>query len=228
METMAVIYLVSIEKNVDYTKDNKLGVKILFWIKLLILALIGAAIGWFTNVLAIKLIFRPLQPIQIPVLNITVQGLIPKRKSELAKSIGEIVESELISIEEIIDKFIENENKSEIIFSIKRKIKRIIEQKLPGIIPSAIKLMLMDYIDDVIDKEAEIALTELTEKMVHKATSNVNIAQIIEDKINNFEIDKLEHIILAIAQKELKHIEVLGGVIGFLIGILQGLIVLFI
>ncbi|MFT9496861.1 DUF445 domain-containing protein [Anaerosolibacter sp.] len=225
---MAVIYLVSIEKNVDYTKDNKLGVNILFWIKLLILALIGAAIGWFTNVLAIKLIFRPLQPIQIPVLNITLQGLIPKRKSELAKSIGEIVESELISIEEIIDKFIENENKSEIIFSIKRKIKRIIEQKLPGIIPSAIKLMLMDYIDDVIDKEAEIALTELTEKMVHKATSNVNIAQIIEDKINNFEIDKLEHIILAIAQKELKHIEVLGGVIGFLIGILQGLIVLFI
>lgn len=223
-----MIYLVSIEKNVDYTKDNKLGVNILFWIKLLILALIGAAIGWFTNVLAIKLIFRPLQPIQIPVLNITLQGLIPKRKSELAKSIGEIVESELISIEEIIDKFIENENKSEIIFSIKRKIKRIIEQKLPGIIPSAIKLMLMDYIDDVIDKEAEIALTELTEKMVHKATSNVNIAQIIEDKINNFEIDKLEHIILAIAQKELKHIEVLGGVIGFLIGILQGLIVLFI
>jgi uncharacterized membrane protein YheB (UPF0754 family) len=228
METMAVIYLVSIEKNVDYTKDNKLGVNILFWIKLLILALIGAAIGWFTNVLAIKLIFRPLQPIQIPVLNITLQGLIPKRKSELAKSIGEIVESELISIEEIIDKFIENENKSEIIFSIKRKIKRIIEQKLPGIIPSAIKLILMDYIDDVIDKEAEIAITELTEKMVHKATSNVNIAQIIEDKINNFEIDKLEHIILAIAQKELKHIEVLGGVIGFLIGILQGLIVLFI
>ncbi|MDF2548462.1 MAG: hypothetical protein K0R93_3360 [Anaerosolibacter sp.] len=223
-----MIYLVSIEKNVDYTKDNKLGVNILFWIKLLILALIGAAIGWFTNVLAIKLIFRPLQPIQIPVLNITLQGLIPKRKSELAKSIGEIVESELISIEEIIDKFIENENKSEIIFSIKRKIKRIIEQKLPGIIPSAIKLILMDYIDDVIDKEAEIAITELTEKMVHKATSNVNIAQIIEDKINNFEIDKLEHIILAIAQKELKHIEVLGGVIGFLIGILQGLIVLFI
>ena len=200
----------------------------LFWTKLIILALIGAAIGWFTNVLAIKLIFRPLQPIQIPILNLTIQGLIPKRKSELARSIGEIVESELISIEEIIDKFIEKENKSEIIFSIKRKIKRIIEQKLPGIIPSAIKQMLMDYIDDVIDKEAEIALTELAEKMVHKATSNVSIAQIIEDKINNFEIDKLEYIILAIAQKELKHIEILGGVIGFLIGILQGLIILFI
>jgi uncharacterized membrane protein YheB (UPF0754 family) len=220
--------LFSTEKNVDYTKDNKLGVNILFWIKLLILALIGAAIGWFTNVLAIKLIFRPLKPIQIPLLNITLQGLIPKRKAELAKSIGEIVESELISIEEIIDKFIENENKSEIIFSIKRKIKKIIEQKLPGIIPSAIKLMLMDYIDDVIDKEAENTITELIEKMIHKATSNVSIAQIIEDKINNFEIDKLEHIILAIAQKELKHIEVLGGVIGFVIGILQGLIVLFI
>lgn len=194
----------------------------------MILALVGAAIGWFTNVLAIKLIFRPFNPIRIPILNLTFQGLIPKRKPELAKSIGEIVESELISIEEIIDRFIESENKSEMIFGIKRKIKKIAEQKLPAIIPSAIKMMLLDYIDDIIDREAEGAITELTEKMVHKATGQIKISQIIEEKINRFEIEKLESIILTIAQKELKHIEMLGGVIGFVIGLLQGLVLLLI
>lgn len=200
----------------------------MFLIKLMILALVGAAIGWFTNVLAIKLIFRPFHPIRIPILNLTFQGLIPKRKPELAKSIGEIVESELISIEEIIDRFIESENKSEMIFGIKRKIKKIAEQKLPAIIPSAIKMMLLDYIDDIIDREAEGAITELTEKMVHKATGQIKISQIIEEKINRFEIEKLESIILTIAQKELKHIEMLGGVIGFVIGLLQGLVLLLI
>lgn len=196
------------------------------WIKLLVLASIGAMIGWTTNILAIKLIFRPLQPIEIPIVHFKIQGLIPKRKAELARSIGEIVETELISIEEIIDKFIQNENKSEIIFTIKRRVKKVAEHKLPTFIPASIKSMILDYIDDIIDKEAEVAITEVIESMIHRAARTVKIADIIEEKVNNFQMDQLEYIILAIAQKELKHIEVLGGVIGFAIGLIQGIVIL--
>ena len=38
----------------------------------------GAIISWFTNVLAIKMLFRPIKTFRIPLLNITIQGLIPK------------------------------------------------------------------------------------------------------------------------------------------------------
>ncbi|MFZ5967970.1 MAG: DUF445 domain-containing protein [Bacillota bacterium] len=193
-----------------------------------ILAVVGAIIGWGTNVLAIKLIFRPLTPIRIPIFHIQIQGLIPKRKADLAKSIGEIVESELVSIEEIMDQFIRDENKSEIIFNIKRKIKKIAEQKMPAFIPGPFKAMLIEYIDEIIEKEAGNTIAELTEKMIHKAAAQISISGIIEEKINNFELDKLEQIIIAIAKKELKHIEVLGGVIGFVIGLVQGLIILLI
>ncbi|QXM07353.1 DUF445 domain-containing protein [Crassaminicella indica] len=193
--------------------------------KLFVLAVVGAIIGWITNVLAIKFIFRPLKPINIPVLNMKIQGLIPKRKAELAKSVGEIVETELISMEEIIDKFIEDENKSEIIFNIKRKIKKIIDEKLPGFIPSAFKGMIESYIDEMIDKEADKAITELTEKLIHKATEKVKISKIIEEKINDFELEKLEEIVLCIAKKELKHIEILGAIIGCVIGFIQGIII---
>ncbi len=203
-----------------------LEVKELFWLKLLLLATIGAIIGWTTNIMAIKLIFRPLNPINIPVINFKIQGLIPKRKAEIAKSIGHIVETELISMEEIIEKFIQEQDKSEIIFNIKRKVKRLVEQKLPPILPSTIKTMISNYIDDIIDQEAEKAINELSEKIIHKATTEVKIAEIIEEKINAFELDKLESIIITIAKKELKHIEMLGGVIGFLIGLLQGLVLL--
>lgn len=188
--------------------------------------MVGAIIGWVTNMLAIKLIFRPLNPINIPVINVSIHGLIPKRKGELAKSIGEIVEKEFVSIEEIIEKFLHEQNKSEIIFNIKRKIKKVVDQKLPPIIPTTFKILISNYIDEIIDQEAEKLFNEMTETMVHKAISSIKIAQIIEEKINEFELDKLEQIILAIAKKELKHIEVLGGVIGFIIGLLQGAILL--
>ncbi|WP_053956159.1 DUF445 domain-containing protein [Inediibacterium massiliense] len=198
----------------------------MFWTKLFVLVAVGALIGWITNILAIKFIFRPLYPIEIPFLHIKIQGLIPKRKKELAKSVGEVVENELLSMREIIDKFIETENKSEIIFAIKRKIGKLVEGKLPAFIPSTFKGIIQDYINDIIDQEAENVITELTEKMIHKATETIKISDLVEEKVNHFELEKLEEIVLTIAKKELKHIEILGGILGGIIGLLQGVVVL--
>jgi uncharacterized membrane protein YheB (UPF0754 family) len=86
--------------------------------------------------------------------------------------------------------------------------------------------MIIGYIDEIIENEGENALNELSEKLIHKATSEVKISKIIEDKVNKFDLYKLEEIILNIAEKELKHIELLGGFIGFIIGFIQGVIIL--
>jgi uncharacterized membrane protein YheB (UPF0754 family) len=196
-------------------------------LKIGLLALIGAMIGWLTNIIAIKLIFRPLNPVNIPVINMKIQGLIPKRKGEIAASVGKTVEEELISINDIIDKVIENENISSIIFMIKRKVNKIVDEKLPAIIPGALKNIIFSYIDDAINNHGERVLKDLAEDMVHKATTQVKISKIIEDKINAFELEKVENIILSIAKKELKHIEILGGILGFIIGIIQGIITIF-
>ncbi|EOD00911.1 DUF445 domain-containing protein [Caldisalinibacter kiritimatiensis] len=196
-------------------------------LRVMILAVIGAMIGWLTNIIAIKLIFRPLNPIKIPLLNIKFQGLIPKRKEEIAKKIGKVVEEELISINEIIDKVIEKENLSSVLLIIKTKINKVIEEKLPSIIPTTFRNMIYSYVDDLIDGEGERLLKDLAENMVHKATTQVKISEIIEEKVNSFELEKIEEIIISVAKKELKHIEVLGGILGFIIGVMQGIIVLF-
>jgi uncharacterized membrane protein YheB (UPF0754 family) len=48
----------------------------------------------------------------------------------------------------------------------------------------------------------------------------------VEEKISQFELDEIEKMILKIAKKELKHIEYLGGVLGFLIGLTQAFLLL--
>jgi len=197
-------------------------------IKLLILATIGGIIGWITNLLAIKMLFRPFHPINIPLINLKIQGLIPKRKSEIARSIGETVETELLSIEEIIDKLIKSNDTDEILRLLKEKITIIVTNHLPSIIPSTFKGMISKYINDVIDEEGETMVTEFIEDMVKKATSSIELGKMIEDKVNEFEMEELERIVINIAKTELKHIEVLGGILGFIIGIFQGIIILFI
>ncbi len=63
---------------------------------------IGAAIGYVTNVLAIKMLFRPLRPVlafgrKLPF----TPGILPRNRAKLAASLGNAVATELLS-EEVV------------------------------------------------------------------------------------------------------------------------------
>ncbi|NLK52516.1 MAG: DUF445 domain-containing protein, partial [Syntrophomonadaceae bacterium] len=45
-----------------------------------------------TNVLAIRLLFHPRRPYRLPWTQYEIQGLLPKRRMELARDIGQVVE----------------------------------------------------------------------------------------------------------------------------------------
>lgn len=195
-------------------------------LKLLILATIGGIIGWITNLLAVKMLFRPFEPVNIPFTDFKIQGLIPKRKAEIAKSIGETIETELLSIKEIINKLVEGNNKNKILLVLKDKIAVIVADKLPPIVPSVFKGVILKYINDVIDREGDKIVAEFIEDMVMKAATSIELSKMIEDKVNEFGMEELERIVIKIAKVELKHIEILGGILGFIIGIFQGMIIL--
>lgn len=192
--------------------------------QIIFMAAIGALIGWFTNYLAIEMLFRPLNPVTIPLINYQIIGLIPKRRAELAKKIGEVVEEELVSVEEILDKLMENHQKEEFIRQIKLKISRIVSEKMPGIL-AAFKPIVLRYIDDIVDSELDRFVDDINKDFFKRIGKNINVSNMVEEKINQFDIKKLEELIIKVANKELKGIIILGGVLGLIIGFLQAVIV---
>lgn len=194
---------------------------------ILLMGIIGGIIGYITNKLAIKLIFRPINPIKIPILNIEILGLIPKRKNEIAFKIGEIIQSEFVSVDDILKNIVKEEDKEKAVNYIKEKVSTIIDEKAT-LIPSYIKSVIKGYIDEIIEKEVKDSIDEISDDIIKKAHERVNIQEIVEDKVNSLDLIELEEIILSIADKELKHIELLGLLLGFLIGIIQGIITIFI
>ncbi len=189
------------------------------------MAFVGMGIGWFTNRIAIRMLFRPQNPIRIPLLSLRIQGLIPRRRRDIASSVGDIVDRELVSIEEIVSNIAAERNRDEIIDIIKQEIIKITGDKIPGFIPGYIKGLIADYINDIIEGQANQIINELVEGIVQKATEEMNLRQMVEDKINQFDLNKLEDIILRVAGRELKHIEYLGAIIGFIIGLIQAVFV---
>ncbi|WP_294170175.1 DUF445 family protein [uncultured Clostridium sp.] len=193
---------------------------------ILILTIVGGLIGWITNILAIKLLFRPIKPIKIPILNIEILGLIPKRKNEIAANIGEVISNELLSMDDILNQAFNSSNGENFNSYLIDKIKNIINEKL-NIIPMPFRMMATPYIDEILNKEVPSAINEISSDLSVKAKENVNIQEIVEEKINELDLEQLEEIIIKVAKKELKHIEILGLVLGTVIGLLQGILVIF-
>lgn len=86
---------------------------------LLIGTLTGAIIGGITNGIAIKMLFRPLNPIKIGSFTLPfTPGVIPKERERIASKVGEVISEELLN-EDVLRTWL---LKEEILNSIERSV----------------------------------------------------------------------------------------------------------
>ena len=197
--------------------------------QLLIMIFISATIGWITNWVAIKMLFRPHKEINFGLFKI--QGLIPKRKAEIGSGIANIIQNELISVKDVIS----NIDREEFSKRLNSSIDRVLEKNLKGKVKEKFPVLQMFFSDrmakDVSNNIKDIIMEnqeKIFEIFSNYAEENIDFEIIISDKISNFSLDKLEEIVTLLAKKELKHIEVIGAILGGLIGVAQYLITLII
>ncbi len=186
------------------------------------LPFIAALIGWITNYLAIKMLFHPKKEVKL--VFFSIQGIFPKRQKKLAEKLGTIVAKELISVEEITSNLQSEEGNAEISNLIESKIDEFLKVKLKEAMP----MMAMFMSDDLLNKIKMTLLTEVNamipvviEKYVSKIENNLDIEEIVKTKVENFSSDKLETILYSIMQKEFRFIEIVGAILGFVIGTVQ-------
>lgn len=193
----------------------------MLWIWVALLPVISALIGWFTNLLAVRLLFRPYQPVRIPLLGYRLQGMLPKYRLELAENIGSLIEKELLPVDHLLAHLRSEEMMKELIHLTELAVRARAMDRLPAFLPSSLKRSVGDLLAEQVHKELPALLNELLERYGRKLKEEMQPARLIEERLNEFELQKLEEIILQAAGRELCHIEILGGVIGFLIGLLQ-------
>jgi len=73
-------------------------------------------------------------------------------------------------------------------------------------------------------KELETLFPQLMKSYANQLQAELDLEKIVTEKVSAFSSDKLEDILYQIMSKEFRFVEILGGVIGFIIGILQVLI----
>ena len=197
-------------------------------IQFIMMISVGALIGWFTNYLAIKLLFRPYKEMNF--IFFKIQGLIPKRKNEIIENIADVVEQELISMTDIVNKFKNSEIDEEILNNL---LDKIVGEKLKNSILERNPLLKMFVNDSLMDKIKEYVKKsildnkeEIVEEIVKIVEDKINFKEIMLEKMENFSLKEIEDIILRVSKEELKHIEIIGGILGAVIAIFQFLLML--
>ena len=190
--------------------------------------LVGAFIGWITNKLAVKLIFRPHEPLGFSFLPLKIQGVIPKRRYEISKNIGKIVEEELLSINDLTSYMSKPEIKSKIIIMLNGSLKHTIMDRLPDILPTGVKGTLANALVAMLSKQLPEQIDSVLSDVSGRLADEVRISQLVEEKINAFDLQEMENMVLEVASRELGHIELMGAVLGFIIGLVQlGIVIIF-
>ncbi|WPP51327.1 DUF445 domain-containing protein [Catalinimonas niigatensis] len=186
------------------------------------LPIIAALTGYITNYIAIKMLFHPRKKVKI--LFLEIQGIFPKRQKNLAEKLGKIVAEELFSIEDV-KKSLQNPGSAEDISAIvDTRLNDFLDNRLIEAMP-----MLAMFMNDEIKlkikstllEEVQLMLPELIDRFISKIENDVDIEKTVYEKVVSFSTDKLEDILYSIMSKEFKFIEILGGVLGFMIGLIQ-------
>ena len=76
-------------------------------------------------------------------------------------------------------------------------------------------------LEEIAAEELAKHASDLTGKLADEAERHMEVGAYVEEQIKGFDLDKLESIIHRIASKEFRTIELLGGVLGFAVGIAQ-------
>lgn len=195
-------------------------------IRLLLLIVIGGLIGYITNKLAIKMLFRPVNPIRF--FGLTIQGVFPKRKDKIAMSLAEIIERDLLSKDVLMNELLSEEN----VEKIKEMIKGQIIDALSDNIPPMVKMFLGENpkakIAKLIDQRGDAIFDQLLVSIKEEGLESIDIYGIVKHKIDELDFVEFEQLILGLMKKELKFVEIVGLFLGGLIGLLQYVVTLFV
>lgn len=184
----------------------------------LAIPMIGAFIGWITNVLAIRLLFRPHRPFRV--FFWTFQGLIPKRRAEIAANVARVVDKDLLPLGEVLEHLRTPALEEKITGMVVEVARRRLTERLPAFIPTGLKEAAAKTIEETLRREIPPALEEL-ERELTSSVSSFSLGELVAAKINRLDLHQVEGLIVEVASRELRYIELLGGILGFFIGLVQ-------
>ncbi|MFA7166677.1 MAG: DUF445 family protein, partial [Desulfoplanes sp.] len=101
-----------------------------------------------------------------------------------------------------------------------------VREKLVGLHPMVGMFLneeMMGKVSTLLAAQLDQAVPEFLQQGAREVESRFDVRRLVQKKVEGFSMDQLELLLFSIMQNEFKFIELVGAVLGFIIGIFQSL-----
>jgi uncharacterized membrane protein YheB (UPF0754 family) len=155
------------------------------WVQLASMVIIATVHGYGAAWLAVRMLFRPREPVKLFGLTIFPQGMIPRHRDRLANAIGKAVGEELVSQETILQELFEKD-------FLRKKIQSVVDSYTTEILsqnyPSLVETLPSNLREPVLDAISSLQLKIAAHiQNVLKSEETVHsISNFVERRVDEF------------------------------------------
>ncbi|PXY31143.1 DUF445 domain-containing protein [Prauserella muralis] len=193
-----------------------------------VMPIFGASIGLLTDWLAIKLIFVPREPVRL-FNRFTLQGKFQRRRAEVARQYGELIAREVLTVPNLMNALLRGPRSDRLMLMIRRMVAEAVDTQAAAARPLVSVAIGDQRLAEMKQAAAERAIRRLPDTVSHAEgylTTAMDVANMVEERMLRLTPVEYEGLLRpAFRQDEWKLIAV-GGVIGFVVGELQVLLML--
>lgn len=186
-------------------------------------------VGWITNWLALKMTFYPLQFVGIPPY-LGWQGIIPRKAHKMASKAVDIITERLLNIEEVFSKVDPIEVEKKLMPRLNPYIHESIEEfgKLMNEdIWRAMPQLIKDEIRYKVDRASRESFRNVIRDMRENIGSILDVKGIVLNCLTGPNVGLIVEVFQSVGKPEFKFIERSGFYFGFLLGLVQMIVWIF-
>ena len=185
--------------------------------------LVCALVGWGTNALAVRMLFRPYRPWRVGPW--VLQGVFPQRQAAVAERLGELT-ADLLPPQRLRQAVAAPATmeavRQALVAALVQRVARVVDLG-PGVLGAAGK-RLLGTLEDAVDAELRRRLPGLMERVAGAAVEGLHVAQVVEEQVAALPPERLEEMLLSVLRRELRFVEGAGALLGGLVGMVQGVL----
>lgn len=182
----------------------------------------GLLVGYLTNFLALKMIFRPQQPLKIG--PVTFQGLFHKRQKEVARDYSRLIADEVVNPSNIAEAVLRGPRRDYAAEIVARFLRDEVDEQLGRMKPAVQAAMGRDRFEAAQQAAAGYTvsrLPELVRPIDDYAKEAMNLSETLSSRLAVLPPDEFEGMLRPAFKEDEWMLIAVGAALGFAVGVLQ-------
>ncbi len=189
-----------------------------------VMPLFGLFTGWFTDWLALRMIFRPQHPTRYVFGLFEWQGLFLRRRKEIAAEYGALIADQVLTPRNVMDAILRGPLSDRLFAMVQKQVRRVVDEQAGLAKPFVVFAVGTARYQEMKDVVARKVMERLPETMRHieKYTNDaMDIRNTIVTKMQEMTAEEFEGLLRPAFQQDEWILIAVGAALGFLVGELQ-------